>query len=329
MARSVLAMRGMAGLGFEATGAYGTAVARTAFTRFLEFNIERDHGEEHPQTSRLPTEEDAVLGDYGLSWSGRFELRSETVGAWLRAHAGVGSVTTTTPGGATNARQHVFVPTDERQPVTLERRLGTFNKSTVVDGGIVRNLDIELQNSLVVIGAGGLGRKDLLDQAPTTPTFDANAPLAKHQCVVKVAGAQVGARTFRAHLARETVDDDFEVGSRYRQDADIGAVESTFEFEAMFRDLSHLKRSLGNPAGTGPADDPLYQSMALEVTGPLIEATFYHKLTLSFPRTWWKPIGLPTRGRDAIMQRVQAKVLHDEASGYPWQATLVNTQTAI
>lgn len=331
MAPPILSLKGNVGIGFEGVNAYGQAVARTAFARYLDAQITRKHGQETPATSRLAAREHVVLGDYDPGFKVRAEFRPETIGAWLKAHGGAASVTTSQPDAGSNPTvyEHVINHMDTRQPITIEKRLGTLAKSEVLDGGVIEKLGIETAGPLSMFTAEGPGRKDDLSSSPTTPTFDSKAPLAKHQHTIKIAGATVGVKASRIMLGRHVEKGDFETGSRYRVDAEIGEVMATLQLDLLFRDTTHLQRSLGGVSATAPQDEPLYTAMQALWTGPTISGAFNQKLLIDFPRTFWEPIGLPTKGKDAIVQTIQAEVLYDESSAYAWRGTLTNTQTGL
>lgn len=329
MASRQFAFKGFIGIGHESPTAYGTKVARTSYARFVDSDIQRSHNEDPVQTSRLMAAEDVSLGDYDVTFTGKVEARPESTGAFLKAFAGNGSVTTTTPGGGINSRQHDIVPQDTRQPVTLERRVGTLNKSEVVGGGVFEEIGLEFARSTLMLGYKGVGQKDQVDQAPSTPTFDTQRALLKHEAVVTLNGATVGVKSARVTMQREVTKDDYETGNRYRVDADVGASKLTAQYELNFRDLTLLKRSLGSGATSEPTDTPAYNADKLVVTGPVIEGAIPYKLELSMPKCFWKPIGLPMQGKEGIVQRVQAEALYDETAGHQWKAVLTNTKTTL
>lgn len=331
MAPPQMSFRAFTGIGMENVSAYGTPVARTKFARCIEATVEAKHGGQVSKTSRLSSSEDAVLGEYDVGVGLRGEMRPETIGSFLRAHAGDASVTSTQPsvGPDPTVWQHVINHKDTRQPLTWERRLGTLSKSEVVQGVVLEEVGFEFQKDLVMFTAKGIGQKDVLSSSPTVPTFDTKAPMARHQAVLTIAGATVGVQSGRVKLARQVVKDDYESGSRYRVDAEIGEVTASLEFDLLFRDASHLQRSFGGASATQPADDALYTAMNLAFTAPVISNAYNQKLALDFPRTWWDRVGASIRGKEGITQRIRATCLYDEASAYLWKATLTNTQTAL
>lgn len=326
-----MSFRANVGIGFEGVNAYGTPVVRTAFARCLEASVDAKHGGQVPKTTRLASAEDVVLGEYDVNVALRGELRPETVGAFLRAHAGNASVTTTQPDsvGHPTVRQHVIDHKDTRAPITWERRLGTLAKSEVVQGVVLEEFGVEWQKDLVTFNVKGPGQKDVLSSTPTTPTFDARAPFARHQTVVQLAGSTIGTQAGRVKLARQVVKDDYETGGRYRVDAEVGEVMATLEFDMMFRDSALLERSFGAVGGVTPQDSPLYQSANVAITGPVISGTYNQKLDLNFPRVWLDRVSPAVRGKEGMTQRVKLTALYDEATAYLWRGTLTNTQASI
>lgn len=319
-------VNGFLGLGVEST--YGTPVAPTTWLRFMESSIKAKHGTEYPQTSRDIAPEDALLGDYDPRLQFRAEARPENLGAVLKAWAGSGS-STSAQQGATAAYKHTIKPTLVSNPITVEERRGTLNKSTILDGTVLQEVRLEYAKSFLAVAGQALGRRDNVDQAPSVPTWESKRTFLKHQSVVSLGSAVYGVKSSRVVMRRKVIEDDYEVGDRFRKGIDIGPAEVTFEIEAGLRDLTLEKRSMGGSGtATTPQPDPIYNNDTIVWTSEeLAAAGFPYKLEVDLPRSHWERTEIESKAGEPIYQKLTNRALWNGSKVV--QIDLTNTKTTI
>src|SRR5688572_1304711 len=124
-----MAFNGFVALGKEST--WGTAVARTQFLRFLNFDFQHNANVTPLEHSQSRYMHGAMFANYDFKFQGRFEARPDALGEFFRSMFSIEPVTTT-PVGATDARLHEWIPSVQGQtpvikPYTMEARYGTAN----------------------------------------------------------------------------------------------------------------------------------------------------------------------------------------------------------
>ena len=259
--------------------------------------------------------------------------------------------TVTTPGGATNARKHTFVPTDpattrQDRAVTYVEKLGTgwfkLAESMVADGFTLsgNNLGM-LMASLNLMGSGRIADSPAVTWAPTsTPTVTNLTGLAKLFNTQVTLTPDDGAdyddayacryRSFELAFRKTMLDAaGYQPGcQRFFTDGDqtSGVIRSAHEFDKQMLDFTFEVDMAAGPELDCVLDQrPI--ALVIEATGGLIESGQNHKLTITIHVAKYQttaPVLVDGHWRFAI----SGKANYSVADGRLFKIELVNDVTS-
>jgi len=322
---------GIVGLGKETT--YGTEVEPTIYLPVLSENF----------TSSNEVEiKDIIAGnvEYKLSWTGNFNAGGDMsmpayydlLGYLLYAH--FGSVTTSTPSGATNTRKHVFSFSNTLPSFTLfvNRVAQKFNYV----GGVLNRLSMSYQSTTapIEITAGWFFSKEKKttfspnNAIPTTPCF------ARTGTTIKIndsANAHVSSITFQSDRGIKMDSSRTLNSGRFATEPASGTPKITGNITVLFRDMTEWEYFWGSASSSSPEETEL-QKIKLEITttGSLIETGFNNKLVITLPSIHLlnRTDGTLNRPGEDISVSFSYEAIYDTTAGYMAQVELYNTQTS-
>ncbi len=327
--------KGFLGVGKQ-TGAdlRQAVVARTHFARFHELEFPRSRGEEVDPTSGRSEPESVSLGNYDQRFRGTLEGTTEGPIVPLARSVLGGAITTTTVG--TTGKQHVIPVADTPSAgrLSLERNWGTAaGGDAEAINGIASSLRYNAQQPgyarWEVEGLGSLPSRVATATVPTYPIVGSLLSQRISTFSLDASTAHI-VRNFSWGIRRVLDEDDYDVTSQHRRDAEYGEVVADFDAEVTFANMDNLRRFWGGATVTAPSDTEAYYAVDIktERADVIAGGTAKHTSRIVMPKVFITGCSDPFRGRDQIRQRIQGRGIYSAADTKAVEVTLINTVAA-
>lgn len=242
----------------------------------------------------------------------------------------------TTPGGGTNARQHVFTPAAAAADtkVTYTAQWGDAVKAFQAVYFLFNSLSLGIQRGTLSFGSSALSKKpdNTITKATTGITTVKSVPIPTRSYNIFADDTWAGLGTTKL-LA--IYDFNFTHGDKYTPDAPINSAVAGFEDLLENEDIDYSGSLTAGFDAAGTALATTYENEAikfirLKVDGPIIEAAIPYSFTLDLAvrltnvGTVGKAPNSPT-----VTLPFDFELIKDATSGFFAKATLVNDITAI
>lgn len=186
--------------------------------------------------------EDARGGNISAGGSFDFELPILGIGRLLK-HA-LGAVTTTGPVALNYT--HVIKRGTLPVGMTFEKGFTDLPQFFRFAGSKINELSLEVENEGIVSGSLELLAKSMTTSSTQlgVPVATTHRPFMHHEAVILENAAPISVASFSFNLTNELADDDFVIGSRYRDSLTEGKGECTGETMVKFSDLIIINKWL-------------------------------------------------------------------------------------
>lgn len=312
-------------------------VPRDRFSNFYEAEFIPDRRVDEERTSARAELEEVGLDEYDLRLRGVME--GSTEGILTRLLYSLLGGKASAQQGATAAYKHTLtvadtVPVDAR--LSFEKKLGTMSAAEAANG-IVREVTLDFTRAgFLRIGFEALCGKHE-EVSPTAATLPARTTLLTRRGAGQTGGlmtiageASTRVRGGTITLRRALEEDDFDLLSQFRADAEYGDVMATFNVSLGFRDNKFMKLFWGSAAAVAPSDESAYYNTQIAFARPdVIASTFRHLLQVNMPRVFLKPPSRPLRGAQFITQQVEGIAVYKSADSKAVDVEVTNTQTTV
>lgn len=275
----------------------------------------------------------------------QFEVQAGARGIGRLLYGAMGAIATTTPGGATNARQHVITPKD----VSSSRQLPAYGYVEQMGSGLDRALPSMVFESLTLSGQGvsrincsasmvGSG-KITTPSGLTMPSADGTEVFFKNSQTVVILdngtainlGTTKRLETWELSIQNNLLaDEGYRPGAGVFQDSgdpDSGCIRTecllgqrayNFNLTARFNSQDEELTDLLNQTDV---------DVEIELTGPEIESGQNYSLLLKASKCKVGQVGLADSNGIVTVQ-IQLPVLFDVGTGKSLEITLVNDVTS-
>jgi hypothetical protein len=328
------AFKGFLGVGKQTGSNLRAAkVARTEYARFRELEITENQNEAIDPTSGRRGPESVALGNYDARIRG--VLEGTTEGPIVRLLLSVLGGTDTVTNVGTTGREH---------DVSVGDTLGSFSRLTA-EARYGTNAESELVNFLCSLlrfkldqqgyawwEFEGLASSPEYLATPSTPTLPAIPTLLNSRTTTfTFDGVNTHVvRNLSVELKNHADEDDFDLSSRQRREAEYGELEATFDAELVFANMTNQRRFWGGAALTAPSDVDVYYPVTIvnERTDVIPGGTAKHGVSYSFPKARITCMSTPQQGKDQVRQRVTGRAIFDSATSKDLTAKITNSVAA-
>jgi hypothetical protein len=312
-------------------------VARDRFSRFYTAEFVEDARIDQEPTSARPEVEEIGIDAFDVRLNAT--LDGSTEGILSRAWYSLLGAKASAQQAATAAYKHTLsrantVPNDAR--LSFELKQGTLAQSDAANG-IVNEIRVDFtqQGHLRHHISALCGPTE--EVSPTSETL----PLVNTLLTRRGAGLTDGLMTIAGEAAarvrsgtitvrRALEEDDFDVLSQFRADAEYGALLASFSVTLGFRDKTLSKKFWGGTGLTKRGDTPAYYNSAFAFARPdVIASTFRHMEKVNMPRTHLTKVSKPFTAGGAVAQTVEGIAVYDAATTKAIDVELVNSQTTV
>lgn len=327
------AFKGVTSVGYHASSQVNlrtALVARTHFARFHDWEVTMNPNAVFDPTSGQTAPESVALGNYDVQFRGVLEGTTEGPIVPLLGSVLGGTPDTTTVG--TTGKQHVIPHADvlpSRGRLSMESKWGTSARALLYAGVAKRVRYNAMQAGYAQWEVEGVGSSPARTESPTAATLPAIATLlSQRKSTFTLDGvATRSVRGYNWEVSRAVDEDDYDVGSHQRRDAEYGELTVNFDAEVTFEDDTDIRRFWGGAALTGPSDTEAYYPLTIqsERYDVIPGGTAVHTAKLTAPKVFLTGCSTPQRGRDQIRQRIQGRAIYDAATSKACDVTLINT----
>ena len=308
------------GIGEETTP--GTAASAAVYLPIESESIAPTHGMIDVETIRDRIIREQILGKFRNA--GDIKTPFFPSGLTKLLKWALGSVETTTPDGATNARLHTFSVADELK--TFTARIGVELMERQIVACQVNTVEIASSIADGILGAtfGIIGGEET-KQTIGTPSWLSDAelkPLVPFGASVKIGGtekqAEVEALVVRLN---NNIPDRWTHEGRFEKRAAAGKLEVTGTLDLIFPNTTQYDNFL---AGTD-------FSLVYKAEGDEIESGFNYYLEINMPKCRYQENVVPHLSkRDELkISGAPFKVMLDESSDYAIKIMVQNKETSI
>lgn len=281
--------------------------------------------------SKVPTSYiyNTELGDHDVE-----SLQDFNAMTWTLT-GGFGAPTTTTPGGATLARQHAFAlnPSGADPLQTFTVMWGDSTQALQLKHFVFTNLSLGIERNQISLDSHAMSHEPITGIAfPTTGITEvASVPAAGRQWDAYLDDTWAGLGTTKL-LAAYNGSVDF--GDKYSPDWVINSANTSFDSLLESEDYApSVDLTLGFDATTVGLLNNLtvgtVRFLRLKLTGPIIESTTPYSLTVDLAIRITQRGKIETAPSGAITLPLTAQVTRDTTTGNSATATLINTVTGL
>jgi hypothetical protein len=309
----------------------GTAVTVSRFSEFESESLTQDF--ERKTHSGLRTGRRTLgVNNYAVgrqTFEGDLELVMQTKGHALLTKHLLGSIATTTPGGATTARQHLAKVGDlDGKSMTVQVGMyddtGTARAKTGA-GCKVTKWELSGKES------DFLGLKMSIDGMSSTwatAMAVASYPVSPAdyfgtQCVVKIAGAEVECEEWTLGA-----DNGLDTERYYMRSLSPGTKKESLEGKALRSYKGKVKLSFPDLTAHNRFVNNTVSSLQITYTGAIIEAAIPYSFDISMPDVRWDGSTPTVDGLGRIAADMSYTVVDSLAANGPVVLTTVNTDIA-
>jgi len=227
----------------------------------------------------------------------------------------LGSVSTETPSGATNARLHTFLPADSIPSLTIDVCMDDVATRRFL-GCVLGSVEFSIAPGEVLAASLDITGKKEESGTAQNPTFTELPPFAEHQAVVTLGGSSVKPRALSLTISNELEPLEV-IGDRYYAGIPVKGLTVEGSMDLIFENTNQLDKFLN---GTET-------SMAVEFIGGEIESGFNYKLKFELPRVIYKTHEAGVDRRELLVESIDFEALYDATAGYLIRVQLQNTES--
>ncbi|MDP2712097.1 MAG: phage tail tube protein [Solirubrobacteraceae bacterium] len=313
-------------LGFAEESTPGTPVTPNRFVEFekesLTHDLERvEHSGLRPGR-RLLGAANYAIGRVSANGDVELVLQNEGQAVWFK-HA-LGAVATTTPGGATDAREHKCTVGDlDGKALTVQVGMaddtGTSRAKTVAGVKVASWKLSGKENEHPVFALTLDGMTATTGTALAAASYPATEDYFSTQTVVSIAGAEVECSEWEISGSNGLNTERYYVGSNIKRQQLEGNElrEITGKLTLAFPSLVAYERFVSDTQA----------SIQIAMTGSVIESAIPYSLTIDIPAARFDGTTPAVDGVGLIPVEVPFKVVDDEDTDGPIVVTIVNTDT--